>query len=166
VRALVRLVRTEARVTLARLHRDGQLDRSQYLTTLDAVASYWETQVQVLEWTEEVFRSAEHLAETQPGLRTLDALHVGAARTQRLGSRPEAMAFISCDLRLLKAAAIAWARAGDRLKPLDLPPISTAACSRRSGGASACATTRRGRPSCHAAIHPQSGSSSSTTTRR
>jgi len=38
-------------------------------------------------------------------LRTLDALHVGAARTQRLGSRPEAMAFISCDLRLLKAAA-------------------------------------------------------------
>jgi predicted nucleic acid-binding protein len=101
----LRLVLTEARVTLARLHRDGQLDRSQYLTTLDAVASYWETQVQVLEWTEEVFRSAEHLAETQPGLRTLDALHVGAARTQRLGSRPEAMAFISCDLRLLKAAA-------------------------------------------------------------
>jgi len=101
----LRLVLTEARVTLARLHRMNRLNRVGYLAALDAVGTFWEREIQVLELTEDVHRAAEHLAEIQPGLRTLDALHAGAAHILCKDLRPEPVSVISCDDRLLQAAA-------------------------------------------------------------
>lgn len=104
----LRLVLTEARVTLERLRREGRLSEEAFTRTMDAVEFYWETQIQVVDLTEDAYLSAEWMASTQPGLRTLDALHLGAARTLRKELRKDlrtaAVAFISCDNRQLQAA--------------------------------------------------------------
>ncbi len=101
----LRLVLTEARVSLERLRREGRLTTEDHASTMDAVDLYWETQIQVVEMSEEVFLSAERVATLQPGLRTLDALHLGAARILRDELRPTPVAFIGCDHRLLRAAS-------------------------------------------------------------
>jgi predicted nucleic acid-binding protein len=101
----LRLVLTEARVTLERLRREGRLSPEDHASTMDAVDLYWETQIQVMDMSEAVFASAERAAVLQPGLRTLDALHLGAARVLRDEVRPTSVAFIACDHRLLRAAA-------------------------------------------------------------
>ena len=101
----LRLVLTEARVTLARLKRSGRISQEEYRQLLESVALYWETEIQCMEMDEKVFDSAEHMAEIQPGLRTLDALHVGAARVLRKDMRPEQVVFIGCDQRLVRSAA-------------------------------------------------------------
>ena len=72
---------------------------------MDVVGPFWEREIQVLDLTEEVHQAAEHLAEIQPGLRPLDALHAGAAHVLRKDLRPEPVSVISCDDRLLQAAA-------------------------------------------------------------
>jgi predicted nucleic acid-binding protein len=100
----LRLMLTEARVTLERLRREGRLSLEDHAGLLDTVDLYWETQIQVLEMSEAVFTSAERAAVLQPGLRTLDALHLGAARVLRDENRPTPVALISCDHRLLRAA--------------------------------------------------------------
>ena len=101
----LRLVLTEARVTLERLRREGRLSPEDHARTMDAAGLYWETQIQVLEMSEDTFTSAERVAILQPGLRTLDALHLGAARVLRDELRPTPVAFIACDNRLLRAAS-------------------------------------------------------------
>ena len=100
----LRLVLTEARVTLERLRRDGRLSPENYARTMDAIALYWETQIQVVEMSEDTYVSAERVAMIQPGLRTLDALHLGAARVLRDELHSTTVDFIACDNRLLRAA--------------------------------------------------------------
>jgi uncharacterized protein len=101
----LRLVLTEARVALERLRREGRLSPEDHARTMDAVGLYWETEIQVVEMSEDVHGSAERVATIQPGLRTLDALHLGAARVLRDELRPTPVAFIACDNRLLRAAS-------------------------------------------------------------
>lgn len=101
----LRLVLTEARVTLERLRREGRLTPEDHARATDEMNLYWETQIQAMEMTEDIFISAERAAILQPGLRTLDALHLGAARILRDEVRPIPVAFIACDNRLLRAAS-------------------------------------------------------------
>jgi hypothetical protein len=100
----LRLVLTEARVTMERLRRDGRLNEEDFIRTLDALELYWETQIQVVDLSEDAYLSAEWISSKQPGLRTLDALHLGAARILRKQVRPVPVSFISCDNRQRRAA--------------------------------------------------------------
>jgi hypothetical protein len=100
----LRLVLTEARVSLERLRRDRRLSQEDHDRTMEALNLYWETQIQVVELSEDAYVSAEGMVSAQPGLRALDALHLGAARMLRKALRPAPVDFLSCDHRQRLAA--------------------------------------------------------------
>jgi predicted nucleic acid-binding protein len=103
----LRLVLTEARITLERARREGRLDAAAFVAVTEAVDQFWDQEIQVLDLTEETYRSAERIAARVPGLRTLDALHVGAARQLQKELPQLQVALLACDQRLLAAATAA-----------------------------------------------------------
>jgi len=100
-----RLVLSEARVTFARGLREGRMSPDDYRESLDGLDDFWEAEIQPLEIDEAVFQSAERVAE-RVAIRTLDAIHLGHARMLRRElAMTGKLAIISCDRRLLQAAA-------------------------------------------------------------
>jgi uncharacterized protein len=93
-----RLVYAEARAALAMAHRMDRLDR-EGLRAAVAVFEGLHNQLEVVEVTEEVVRSAGELAE-QFGLRGYDAMHLASASTL---VDPE-LVFAASDQNLLDAA--------------------------------------------------------------
>jgi len=103
----LRLVLTEARITLERARKDGRLTPVEFAAISESVNDFWDTEVQVLELGEAAYLAAERVAARQPGLRTLDALHVGAARLLQKDHPQVRVELLACDERLLMAAAAA-----------------------------------------------------------
>jgi predicted nucleic acid-binding protein len=103
----LRLVLTEARITLERARKDGRLTHETFAAITEAVNDFWDTEIQVLDLSEETHVAAERIAARQPGLRTLDALHVGAARQMQKDLPQVRVELLACDQRLLAAAAAA-----------------------------------------------------------
>jgi len=103
----LRLVLTECRITLERARKDGRLTERDFAAVSESVNDFWDTEIQVLELTEETYLAAERIAMKQPGLRTLDALHVGAARRMQKDLPQVRVEMLACDNRLLLAAAAA-----------------------------------------------------------
>jgi len=103
----LRLVLTDTRITLERVRKDGRLAPSAFLALTEAVNDFWDREIQVAPFTEETCVTAERIATRQPGLRTLDALHVGAARLLQKHRPTARVAMLACDHRLLLAAAMA-----------------------------------------------------------
>jgi predicted nucleic acid-binding protein len=103
----LRLVLTESRITLERARKDGRLTQDAFAALTEAVNDFWDTEIQVLDLTEETYQAAERIATRQPGLRTLDALHVGAARLMQKDLPQVRVHLLATDNRLLMAAAAA-----------------------------------------------------------
>lgn len=103
----LRLVLTEARITLERARRDGRLTPAEFTAISESVNDFWDTEIQVLELNEAIYLAAERMAARQPGLRTLDALHVGAARLLQKDLPQVRVELLACDERLLLAATAA-----------------------------------------------------------
>ena len=100
----LRLVLTEARITLERARKDGRLTQEAFAELGETVSDFWDQEMQVVELVEETYVAAERIASRQPGLRTLDALHVAAARLMGKALPQAQVAMLACDVRLLKAA--------------------------------------------------------------
>jgi predicted nucleic acid-binding protein len=103
----LRLVLTESRITLERARKEGRLTAVEFTAISDSVNDFWDTEIQVLELNETAYLAAERIAARQPGLRTLDALHVGAARMLKKDLPQVRVELLACDERLLLAAAAA-----------------------------------------------------------
>lgn len=100
----LRLMLTEARVTLERLRRDGRLDPVGFRSVTEAVDDFWEQEIKVLDMDEATFLAAERVAVKQPGIRSLDALHLGAARVMQREWPHVKVAMLSCDQRVINVA--------------------------------------------------------------
>jgi hypothetical protein len=101
----LRLVLTESRITLERARKEGRLTQGAFAAVSESVSDFWDAEIQVLDMTEDTFLAAERIAAKQPGLRTLDALHVGAARLMQKDFPQARVELLACDNRLLLAAA-------------------------------------------------------------
>jgi predicted nucleic acid-binding protein len=101
----LRLVLTETRITLERARKDGRLTPGAFAGITESVNDFWDAEIQELELTEATYLAAERIAAKQPGLRTLDALHVGAARMMQKDLPQVRVELLACDQRLLLAAA-------------------------------------------------------------
>lgn len=99
-----RLVLTEARISLARYQRVGRIKTTHYEAALQAVAEFWNREIEELELDVATLKEAERLGSANT-LGTLDAIHLATAKLARKTlPRGAMMGFLTFDQQLLKAA--------------------------------------------------------------
>lgn len=95
-----RLVLTEARISLARYEQAKRLTSEEYKAALKSVDTFWDTDIESLEVSEDVLKEAERQAAFTP-LKTLDAIHLATAKLARKNlPQRAAVGFLTFDGRL------------------------------------------------------------------
>lgn len=99
-----RLVLTEARISLARYERVGRIKTPHYEAAMEAVADFWNREIEELELNTAVLKEAERQGALNT-LGTLDAIHLATAKLARKTlPRGAVMGFLTFDQQLLAAA--------------------------------------------------------------